>query len=487
MANTIPKILKRGNTHNENIQAANEKFAGQDETIIDTQLDLSVATARLETVKLFAGKIETIKIGEEEVPISNKVAEIGVVTSDIKVEETTIGDEKTLTLSIPELVNNVAGIELSKNDKTGELTVTLKKENGGVLSTTTKDIDFEEIVKSAYYDSENKKIVLELQSGNTKDVDLSQLVSGLVSTQQDDLPMTNIMVGDGGSSIKDSGRGITTVLDDSGNIPTEGAVKDYTSDKASRYFKPYSTSLQDSGIYQSRYTAEFSEKLKKLRPLRVTNSENQEVLVDWHLGYKTEGEQEYENWTLISSTSISGMAYFISFPYAPKEEEGGGDTPDIPDVPADPIGFIYTSNGTAIGYYNIILPDDDKTGTIYEGNSGTGRPYDEFTIYLLSETSYGDGKGYLSAEEDLHVVYVIPANTTHLGENSFRFTKNSSNADGTMIIEFAGTIDQWNSLISDADPDWITNGLSFDLNFTVRCTGGDEPVESDSIFVPRSN
>ena len=72
-------------------------------------------------------------------------------------------------------------IELSINSSTYVVTLNLKNSAGTTISTDSIDLPLESVVVNGSYDSENKKIVLTLQSGTTIDIPVGDLVSGLQS------------------------------------------------------------------------------------------------------------------------------------------------------------------------------------------------------------------------------------------------------------------------------------------------------------------
>ena len=74
-----------------------------------------------------------------------------------------------------------AGIKMSLDTTNYKLTVNLVDGNDVVLSTQTVDLPSENAIVDASYDETTKKITFVLQSGNTFDVDVSSIVSGLVS------------------------------------------------------------------------------------------------------------------------------------------------------------------------------------------------------------------------------------------------------------------------------------------------------------------
>jgi len=70
-------------------------------------------------------------------------------------------------------------LDLSINSSTYVMTIKLKNSTGTVLSTGTVDLPLESVVVSGTYDSTNKKIILTLQNGNTIDIPVGDLISGL--------------------------------------------------------------------------------------------------------------------------------------------------------------------------------------------------------------------------------------------------------------------------------------------------------------------
>ena len=74
-----------------------------------------------------------------------------------------------------------ASVAMSIDSSTYVLTLSLKNSAGTVLNTQTVDLPLESVVVNGTYDSTNKKIVLTLENGNTIDVPVGDLVSGLQS------------------------------------------------------------------------------------------------------------------------------------------------------------------------------------------------------------------------------------------------------------------------------------------------------------------
>lgn len=72
----------------------------------------------------------------------------------------------------------VTGFNLTLNENTYVLTIELLNENGESLSTKSVDLPVESFVKNASY--ENGTLTLTLQNGQTIDIDISSMVTGLV-------------------------------------------------------------------------------------------------------------------------------------------------------------------------------------------------------------------------------------------------------------------------------------------------------------------
>ena len=81
-----------------------------------------------------------------------------------------------------DMKTHAKSLEVSMNSSTYVLTFTLKDANGDTLSTQSVDLPSESAVVGGTYDNNNKRIVLLLQGGQTVNVPVSDLISGLVST-----------------------------------------------------------------------------------------------------------------------------------------------------------------------------------------------------------------------------------------------------------------------------------------------------------------
>ena len=113
------------------------------------------------------------------------------VIETIKVNNTALTPtSKTVNITIPTQANDIgalpnstkygATIVVSLNTTDYKLTITLKDQDGNTLGTSqVVDFPIESVVVGASYDNTNKKIILTLQNGNTVDVPVGDLVSGL--------------------------------------------------------------------------------------------------------------------------------------------------------------------------------------------------------------------------------------------------------------------------------------------------------------------
>lgn len=73
-------------------------------------------------------------------------------------------------------------IELAINSSTFVLTAKLKDKNGNLIYTSNGiDLPIESMIINGTYDEQTKKLILTLQSGNTIEISLADLISGLVN------------------------------------------------------------------------------------------------------------------------------------------------------------------------------------------------------------------------------------------------------------------------------------------------------------------
>lgn len=87
-------------------------------------------------------------------------------------------------------------IDLSINSSTYVMTLDLKNSAGTTISTDSIDLPLETMVIGAIYDSTNKKIVLTLKNGETIDVPVGDLVSGLQAEITNDNKLSSDLVDD---------------------------------------------------------------------------------------------------------------------------------------------------------------------------------------------------------------------------------------------------------------------------------------------------
>ena len=95
---------------------------------------------------------------------------------------------------------SLIGLEI--NQTTYVVTLSLKDQDGNVISTDTIDLPLENVVVSGSYDSTNQKIVLTLQSGDTVDIPVGALVSGLQSEITSQNKLASDLIDDSNSGNK---------------------------------------------------------------------------------------------------------------------------------------------------------------------------------------------------------------------------------------------------------------------------------------------
>lgn len=93
-------------------------------------------------------------------------------------------------------------IAMSIDSSTYVLTISLKNSAGTILNTQTVDLPLETMIVSGSYDSANKKIILTLQNGNTIEIPVGDLVSGLQSEITSDNKLSADLVDDTSSTNK---------------------------------------------------------------------------------------------------------------------------------------------------------------------------------------------------------------------------------------------------------------------------------------------
>ena len=152
-------------TGSENIQIGGDGAGvwGSISGDIDNQTDLQDA---------LSGKVPTTRT------INNKA-----LTTDIVLKMSDLQNDANLaTTTYVDAVGHK--LSLSMNTTTYVLTINLLDKNENVIDTQTVDLPLEELVVSGSYDSTNQKIVLTLKSGDTIDIPVSNLFTGLVNASR---------------------------------------------------------------------------------------------------------------------------------------------------------------------------------------------------------------------------------------------------------------------------------------------------------------
>lgn len=106
-------------------------------------------------------------------------SEIPTKTSDLTNDSGFISNTTNNLVNYTLKTNTGSLIDLEINQTTYVVTLSLKDVDGNIISTDTIDLPLENVVVSGAYDSTNQKIVLTLQSGDTVDIPVGALVSGL--------------------------------------------------------------------------------------------------------------------------------------------------------------------------------------------------------------------------------------------------------------------------------------------------------------------
>lgn len=117
-----------------------------------------------------ANVIETVKVNNTALTPSGKAVNVTVPTTAADVN------------ALPNTTKYGANVDLSLNTTDYKMTITLKDQDGNTLGTAkTVDFPIESVVVGGSYDATNKKVVLELENGDTIEFSVADLVSGLQS------------------------------------------------------------------------------------------------------------------------------------------------------------------------------------------------------------------------------------------------------------------------------------------------------------------
>lgn len=154
---------------------------------------------------------------EVESAISEAISELPTVndaTLTIQKNGASVGtftandaDNATINITVPTSAADVsalpastkygASISVSIDSSTYVMTTQLKDQDGNNLgSAQTVDLPLESVVVNGSYDSTNKKIILTLQNGNTIDIPVADLVSGLQTEITSDNKLSAALVDD---------------------------------------------------------------------------------------------------------------------------------------------------------------------------------------------------------------------------------------------------------------------------------------------------
>lgn len=160
-----------------NISSGNGISISEDLTDSNLVISLNAETiSAIESISTLQADISALQSGKVD-----KVQGKGLSTNDYTTEEK--NKLASITPQNYSLITETGSIiTLEINSSTYEITAKLKDKNGNVISTSQSiDLPLESVVVSGRYDATNQKIVLELENGNTIDVPVGALVSGLQS------------------------------------------------------------------------------------------------------------------------------------------------------------------------------------------------------------------------------------------------------------------------------------------------------------------
>lgn len=173
-----------------------------DQTDLTTVLNAKANSADLATVATsgsyndLSNKPTIPTVNNATLTIQKNSASVGTFTANAS-------SNKTINITVPTTAADVsalpastkygASISVSVNTTDYKVTTTLKDQDGNTLGTAQViDLPLESVVVNGSYDSTNKKIVLTLQNGNTIDIPVGDLISGL----QSEITSTNKLASD---------------------------------------------------------------------------------------------------------------------------------------------------------------------------------------------------------------------------------------------------------------------------------------------------
>ena len=164
---------------------------------------------------------EIANIVKEEIDIPTTLAELSEDSTHRTVTDTEKGtwNNKAEISDIPDVsnfitknVNNLVNytlktntgslIDLEINQTTYVVTLSLKDQDGNVISTDTIDLPLENVVVSGRYDNTTKKVILTLENGSEVDFSIADLVSGLQSEITSQNKLASDLIDDSNSGNK---------------------------------------------------------------------------------------------------------------------------------------------------------------------------------------------------------------------------------------------------------------------------------------------
>ena len=124
--------------------------------------------------------------------VNNATLKIQKNGSDVATFTANASSNVTANITVPTSASDVGALanttkyaksfDLSINNSTYVMTLTLKDQDGTALTTKTIDLPLETMVVSGSYNSTTKKVVLTLQSGSTVEFSIADLIDGLQPT-----------------------------------------------------------------------------------------------------------------------------------------------------------------------------------------------------------------------------------------------------------------------------------------------------------------
>lgn len=175
------------------------------------------------------------------------------IKDDIQEINGDIDEINTNLLNYSLITETGSKIDLEINSSTYELVAKLYNKNNNLISTSRKiDLPIESMVVSGSYDSVNKKIVLILDNGNTIDIPVGDLISGL----QTEITSTNKLESDLVDDTNQNNKFVTTQEKETWNEkyykPNGGIPKTDLSSEVQASLDKADTAIQESDLEASQ-------------------------------------------------------------------------------------------------------------------------------------------------------------------------------------------------------------------------------------------